>query len=200
MLLKKNYIFFLFGFWILLLAVGFGALSWYKLRPGPVGEPAVFWPQNISYDFDQSTYNLVLFAHPKCGCTYASLVELEKILSETKGKMKVKIFFFRPKKESHSWIEGESLSLATKLPQTEIIEDPDAEMAKRFGAMTSGQVMMYGKDGHLTYAGGITESRGHVGDNMGSRSIASVIETGTPKIQRAPVFGCQLFSITTGKK
>ncbi len=180
--------------WLLLCAASFGALNWYKLKPGPVGKINSFWPQNIPHEHNRTTYNLVLFAHPRCGCTSASLMELEKILVKTKNNLKVKIFFYHPKGESANWSDGESKTMALKLPNTEVYDDDGGEVARRFGAMTSGQTLVYSLEGKLVYAGGITESRGHTGDNTGARSIASVVETGKTIINTQPVFGCVLFS------
>lgn len=180
--------------WLLVCVVCFGALNFYKLRPGPVGKIQKSWPVNTPFEYDRNFYNLVLFAHPKCGCTYASLVELEKLLNETNNKLKVKVFFYHPKGSGPTWSEGESRKLALKLPATEVYDDVAGIVARNFGAMTSGQVMVYSPGGELTYAGGITESRGHIGDNQGIRSIASVIATGMPNIQMQPTFGCMLFS------
>jgi hypothetical protein len=186
---------FLFGFsWLILCLVGFGALNWYKLRPGPVGKIAQFWPQNIRIEPNSTYYNLVLFAHPKCSCTYASLVELQKIIAETKSKMKVSIFFYHPKGTNSDWTLGDSKKIAKKLPETQVYDDPGGENARRFGAMTSGQVMVYSPDGKLVFAGGITESRGHIGSNAGSRSIASVVNTGISIISSQRTLGCILFS------
>ncbi|MBC7537712.1 MAG: hypothetical protein H7281_02735 [Bacteriovorax sp.] len=180
--------------WLVLCLAGLSALNWYKLLPGPVGKISVFWPHNIPLERDRSVYNLVLFAHPKCECTHASLIELEKLLIETKKKMKVVIFFYHPKGTEPGWTSGDSKDLSLKLKMTEVYDDRGGEIARRFGAMTSGQVMVYNPDGKLVFAGGITESRGHIGSNPGTRSIASVVTKGVPIISNQNTFGCLLFS------
>ncbi len=60
--------------------------------------------------------------------------------------------------------------------------------------MTSGQTMLYSPEGKLYFAGGITESRGHLGPNTGSRTIASVVESGIASLKREHTYGCVLFS------
>lgn len=184
----------LMGFWLFALVGSFAALNWYKQLPGAVGVIKTHWPQNVSYDYHHNQYNFVMFAHPKCGCTKASLGELENLIRDTGSKLNVKIFFYHPKKTPASWTETDSKIAAEKIPGVEVYTDEGGEVARRFGAMTSGQVMVYSPQGDLAYAGGITESRGHVGPNNGSRSIASVVESGITNIKTQPTFGCMLFT------
>lgn len=73
--------------------------------------------------------------------------------------------------------------------------DIDGEAARRFGAATSGQALLYAIDGRLLFSGGITESRGHEGDNAGRSAIAALVlgaKTATPAA--SPVYGCPLFN------
>lgn len=184
----------LMAFWLLALVSSFAALNWYKQLPGPIGVIKNNWPQNVSYDYHRNQYNFVMFAHPKCGCTKASLIELQNLMNETKSKMNVKIFFYHPKKTLSSWTDTDSKISASKIPGIEVYTDEGGEVARRFGAMTSGQVMVYSPTGDLSYSGGITESRGHIGVNDGARSIASVVETGKTNIKTQPTFGCMLFT------
>ena len=45
-----------------------------------------------------------------------------------------------------------------------------AARRQRFGAETSGQTLLYDRDGRLLFSGGTTGSRGHDGDNAGFAS------------------------------
>jgi hypothetical protein len=87
-------------------------------------------------------------------------------------------------------------------------EDEDGAEAARFGAATSGQVLVYGRDGALVFSGGITAARGHFGDNEGSKAIAHFVADPRPaaevrerspadasagNLARTPVFGCPIF-------
>jgi hypothetical protein len=189
---NKKYL--IFGVWLILCLGCFVGLNWYKMQPGPVGKLLTYWPQNIEIKHDQNLYNIVMFAHPKCGCTYSSVVELEKLLRLKNKKINAKIFFYRPTGSKKDWSDGESKKLASKLEGAKVYDDEGGQIARHFGAMTSGQVMLFSPEGKLYYAGGITESRGHVGVNAGSRAIASVAETGIPSEKREHTYGCVLFS------
>ena len=184
----------LFILWIVVLILGFGAMAWYKQQPGPVGKIQSHWPQNVSQPLNPFRHNLVLFAHPGCSCTYASIVELEKLLVSHKNKFNVQIYFYYPSDKTKEWTNSTSKTYALKLPNTEVIDDRGGEFARRFGALTSGQAILYSPEGKLVFAGGLTETRGHIGESEGTRSIASAIETGQSLIKSTSTFGCILFS------
>jgi hypothetical protein len=68
--------------------------------------------------------------------------------------------------------------------------------AKLFGAKTSGDVLLFGANGKLIFAGGITASRGHEGDNPGADAMLKALgESRRNKVSTTtatPVFGCSL--------
>ena len=64
--------------------------------------------------------------------------------------------------------------------------------ARRFHASTSGQTLVYGASGHLTFAGGITGARGHEGDNPGRRAVTELLMGNTPAVVHTAVFGCSI--------
>ncbi len=68
--------------------------------------------------------------------------------------------------------------------------------AKLFGAKTSGDVLLFGANGKLIFAGGITASRGHEGDNPGADAMLKALgESRRNKVTTTtatPVFGCSL--------
>jgi hypothetical protein len=46
----------------------------------------------------------------------------------------------------------------------------------------------------LAFSGGITDSRGHEGDNDGADAILEIVSgPGVRAVARTPVFGCTLF-------
>jgi len=50
----------------------------------------------------------------------------------------------------------------------------------------------------LVFSGGITQSRGHAGDNAGENAIISLINTRAADQAKTPVFGCSLTEKKTG--
>jgi hypothetical protein len=71
--------------------------------------------------------------------------------------------------------------------------DIDGIAAKRFGAATSGHVIVYDPSGSLVFEGGITAGRGHQGDNTGQIAIIDIVEGRIPTVNHMPVFGCEIF-------
>ena len=75
-----------------------------------------------------------------------------------------------------------------------MIRDDNGVEAARFGAVTSGQTVLYDEDGALLFTGGITGARGHSGDNAGRASVVALFESRTGRTSWTSVFGCGLFS------
>ena len=68
----------------------------------------------------------------------------------------------------------------------------DGVESGRFGAATSGQVLLYDPKGQLMFAGGLTPDRGHLGDSPGRQRILSLVKTGAADAKESLVFGCPL--------
>jgi hypothetical protein len=138
------------------------------------------------------------FFHPNCPCTAATIAELETLLSQTyvSGRSIPKLygFVYRPE-EGGSWTDTASINQARGIRGLTLIDDPGAVMAKRFGAAVSGQVLMYSAEGRLVFNGGITESRGHQGENSGLDQLRAFLDNRVPQIAGFPVFGCLLYQI-----
>jgi hypothetical protein len=133
-----------------------------------------------------------MFAHPKCTCTRASMSELAVLMTEMRGRVETRVVFMKPSEFEAGWEQTDTWTTAKAIPGVSVSIDIDGDEAKRFGAHTSGQVVLYSVEGELLYAGGITAARGHAGDNVGRRRIEAIL-TQTPVDQRtSPVFGCDL--------
>ena len=85
--------------WLAAVVSGLGALEAYKSRPGDAGQtPAVFPNEFPQWELDsdgQSTAGcyvplsrprLMMFVHPRCPCSKASLGELAEIVAQRSGK------------------------------------------------------------------------------------------------------------------
>lgn len=201
--------------WGVVLAGGFTALLAYQLYQPPLPHAAHrmdevqdlvkipgLLPQATrdlsSTGFDSKT-SVFFFFHPNCPCTAATIIELERVIAQNGGADRVQpklyAFVYCPAEAGASWTNTASINQARAIPGLTLIDDPDARMARRFGAAVSGQVLMYGADGTLVFNGGITESRGHEGDNPGLDQLRGFLSGKTPGIASFPVFGCFLYQI-----
>ncbi|HEY2842626.1 MAG TPA: hypothetical protein VGJ09_03210 [Bryobacteraceae bacterium] len=177
--------------WISCLCGGFGVLSKYSNTPGAPAAALQEWPGDIPRDSNGRS-TLMLFAHPQCPCSRATLGELAGILAHDPSRLDVRVAFFVPSEKPADWSDDNLIAEAARIPGVHVIEDRDGALARKFGAKTSGQALYYDARGHLAFAGGITESRGHSGDNDGRDAITSLIAGNTPVLRQTPVFGCSL--------
>jgi hypothetical protein len=183
-----------FTLWLALLFAGFGALWVYSSTPGRPGTPPTQWPVSSSLKRISNQSTLVMFVHPKCPCSQASINELGIILAHSSRRVQTDVVFLRPAGESESWVHTALWRTASALPQTSPISDPEGREAQLFQAFVSGETLLYDSSGNLRFHGGITDGRGHEGDNPGCSSIQAYLNTGTAPLARAPVFGCPLFN------
>ena len=195
--LKKNTVLAV-GVALWLPAVGFGinALWKYSTTPGRPATPPLEWPRHSGINPAPGKYTLLMFAHPQCPCTDASVGELAILMAHAPGNVDTRVYFYRPLHENDSWAKTGLWKQAAAIPGAQAFVDPDASMARNFGAFTSGQTLLYDALGHLVFKGGITAYRGHSGDNLGRALITSLVNGQIPAGAALPleahVFGCTL--------
>jgi hypothetical protein len=182
--------------WLPAVGYGINAMWSYATTPGHPAEPPRLWPASAPIMHREGRSTLLLFAHPQCECTRATLGELAILMAHANGKLDVDVFFYRPASESSAWARSDLWRTAAGIPGVHPLEDRDAEMAKRFGVFTSGQALLYSSAGLLLFQGGITAYRGHSGDNAGRSAITALLQGVVPPASRLPVvtrvFGCSL--------
>lgn len=178
--------------WVTLIGIGFGQLIIYSNTPGLAAKPPSRWPDQskLSRGMDQPT--LVIFAHPHCPCSKATLGELARLLPSIQQKIKILVVFFKSENKSESWIKENLWQEAQSIPGVEAVLDETAAEAKKFDANTSGQTFLYDSSGELVFNGGLTPARGHMGDSDGRSLILQFLTTGQRPRVTTPVYGCSL--------
>lgn len=182
----------LIGAWIVVVLVGFTLLTDYQNRPGAAGEPPAQWPNATQLEAGTDRATLVLFAHPHCACTRASLGELARILRYVGPKVRTHVVMLQPPEQSEEWTQSALWHQAHQLPDVQVTVDRGGDEAARFGAMTSGWTVLYDQDGRLRFRGGITGARAHEGDNAGRQAILHLLSEQAPARSETFVFGCPL--------
>ncbi len=178
--------------WGCSILMSFSLLERYKNRPGEGAAALSEWPSGSVIPLSPDRPTLIIFAHPRCPCSKASLAELDALLTDYRSKVSVRVAFYQPTSKTEEWAKTPLWNSAIRSGAT-VSLDADGSEARRFGAKTSGQVFLYSSSGKLLFSGGITGARGHIGDNAGHRALASAIDTGEPSPGQAKVFGCTLF-------
>jgi hypothetical protein len=157
-----------------------------------IAAPAT-WPADAALARATDRATLVVLVHPMCPCSRATLRELARLLARTRDRLATRVVFMRSigtgadPRASSLWSE------ATQIPGVVASVDERGTVAHAFGAVTSGQTLLYGAGGELLFAGGITRAGGHEGDSAGRDAIEElVMGTGHAKA-KSSVFGCPLF-------
>jgi hypothetical protein len=164
----------------------------YSNTPGEAAAPPLNWPGESSIRRVKNRSTLLLFAHPQCPCSEATVGELAHIVTDAPGKLEVYVLFYAPEQQSHEWVRGPLWQNTVLIPGAHAIEDRNGLEVRRFRAATSGQALLYDTTGHLRFNGGITAFRGHSGDNDVRDAIVSLAIYGSAIRAITPVFGCSL--------
>jgi hypothetical protein len=178
--------------WMAAVGLGFTLLMNYSVEPGAPALAPRQWP-NGRIAAPQGQHLLVMTVHPQCPCTRASVTELNNLMGLLRGtNVKGYVLAVKPAEFDDKWVRTESVRNAGRIPGIEVLVDVDGAESSRLGAQTSGQVLLYGPDGGLLFAGGLTPDRGHLGDSPGRHRIVSLVKNGTADAHDSLVFGCSL--------
>jgi hypothetical protein len=178
-----------------LLGVG-AVLFWmsrYSSTAGQSGRPPLVWPSSSALSPATTGSTLLLFVHPHCPCTRATLRELELLLAECNGALSALVLFHQPHGVPADWTKTDLWRAACRTKGVTAQVDRAGVEAKRFQAQTSGMALLYDTQSRLLFSGGITLARGHSGDNPGRSTIAALVRGTLSSPARTPVFGCPLF-------
>ena len=189
---RRSLFAFIIVVWLSVVAGGMALVWSYNHRPGEAAAAPARWPTDTRVP-RANGYTLVMLAHPKCPCTRATVEELSKLMAHTEGQLKAFVLFVKPRGVPKDWDRTDLWQSASAIPGVTVLNDDDGAEAMRFGAHVSGQVMVYDQEGKLVFQGGITESRGQMGDNAGRSAIEAQVNRGSSDRDRTLVFGCPLF-------
>jgi hypothetical protein len=178
--------------WLLAAGAGFALILNYQNTGGRVGVTPEQWPSGAQIALDSKHDTLVMFVHPRCPCTRASVEELNRLLAQRSGQVVAHVFFFKPKDFSTNWMQTDLWRSAMAIPGVAVHEDSDGAEARLFGAETSGYVLLYDPHGQLQFNGGITGGRGHAGDNAGENAVSSLLAGQAVSSRQTQVYGCSL--------
>ena len=179
--------------WILVVGWGLSVIWAYENRPGTAADAPARWPVQSTLTPASDRPTMVFLAHPKCDCTRASIGELAQILASVPKAPKLYVLVLRPAGFADGWEKTDIWKRAAALPNATLLRDDDGAEARRFGVVTSGQTLLYDRQGSLVFSGGITGARGHAGNNLGEATLVTLLTGGPTDRHNSNVFGCPLF-------
>ncbi|MEQ9500198.1 MAG: hypothetical protein RIT81_25210 [Deltaproteobacteria bacterium] len=177
-----------------LLGVGAAGVAWaglYASTPVAGAEAPASWPA-VSLALDANDPTLVLFLHPGCACSRATLRELERAYASV-GAVFPTRFVVAPVDGTG----GELVAMAEHLAasrRVELVHDVGGVLADAFSVGASGEALVYDTRGTLRFHGGLTAARAHEGPNRGADAVVALMRGRDEADTRTPVFGCLLRS------
>jgi hypothetical protein len=181
--------------WLVLLAAASSYLTQHEFSTVADAPQAMVtrWPNESRIERGAGRPTLLLFLHPKCPCSRATLRELERVFANVRDNA-TELFVVAtvPSEGTDEWRDTVTMNAAQRLPNAALFIDRSGVEAARFGAMVSGQLMLFDAAGHRAFAGGVTPSRGHEGANLGADALASLLRNETKERCEYPAFGCRL--------
>ncbi len=179
--------------WLAALATGQVWLFHYQSIPERLGVAPDAWPAGSSILPSPDRSTLLIFLHPRCPCARSGLEELSQLSARYSGKADVYALLVRPPGAPEGWEQAGLHPGANMVPGVTGLLDDDGREANRFGAETSGLVLLYDPGGRLSFQGGITTGRDHQGENPGRNALRSRLAGTGEGLATNAVFGCPLF-------
>ncbi len=184
--------------WLVIGSAGLWIIFEYENTPSDMESAPLHWPVSSQIVVPSGRPVFLMFVHPQCPCTRASIEELDTLMASCQNRLETYLLFVRPKAFDVEWVRSNLWKQASGIPGVHLYRDDEGKEAKKFHATVSGQTLLYNEKGRLLFNGGITGSRGHSGDNKGRDSVISFVLKGNTKTNRAFVFGCSLFDPKKG--
>ena len=191
--------------WLIALALvawlGASLAAWYGVTAfGFTGEHVVdgempaTWPADSAIIPSKNRPTLLLFLHPHCACSRATVEELERLstLAPTGAPPSICVVASAPRSTGKLWQSTPLLNSIARLPNAHVFHDAGGVETARFGARVSGTVMLYDATGQRLYAGGVTMARGHDGHNAGIQAVADLLMDPDANAASVPAFGCKV--------
>src|ERR1700733_4946005 len=107
--------------WINAIGVGMFVLMKYDFTPGTAAAPGIHWPNNTQIPLSADCPTLIMFAHPQCPCTRASIVELGKLIASNKNELNAYVVLLTPKVAPPGWDKAALWHSAQSIPGVKVL-------------------------------------------------------------------------------
>jgi hypothetical protein len=141
--------------WLVAVGTGTFLLMAYANTPGKAGAVSVHWPEASRVSRDKAKPTLIMFMHPHCPCSRASVGELALLMAHCQGRVDAHVLFVQPPGMTTDWVETDTWRSASQIPGVTVARDGNEREAQLFGVETSGDTVLYDSQGRLLFHGGI---------------------------------------------
>lgn len=178
--------------WGVAVISGISLLTLYSATPGGTRTVPAAWPNDVAITVTEGESTFVVFIHPQCPCTVATLSELARLDAEIDSQLRPIFVLVCPESLQSEWANSALARRCQTIPDGRLIVDSDGQLAKRFEATTNGYCLLYCPIGRLLFQGGVTTARGHEGESLGRVALKQLLSGQPNSIDCAPVFGSEL--------
>lgn len=178
--------------WVTAVGIGMQRMWDYETAAGPALPSPHRWPGSALVLPQPGKATLIMFVHPRCTCTPASLQEMQAVVALTTTPVTSWVLLLKPQGIDGEWSTGAVAEVVRRIPNARLLPDKDGIEAARFGAETSGHVVLYDAAGQLRFSGGVTERRGIAGDNQARRAVLAALNGTANGFEERAVLGCGL--------
>jgi hypothetical protein len=181
--------------WTVLVLLGYGSMVFYSKSTGKMWVTVGNFP-SVSAISKSAGLTLIVFLHPQCPCSMATVSELEGLLAQRDSASNLSVYAVvsKPSGCSQVFVQGAVLDSLAQVKNVQVLIDDDDVESQRFGAKASGHTLLFDSDGKCLFSGGMTAARGEVGANAGVDALRQYIAGGRGLLNKTPVFGCSLES------
>ena len=119
--------------------------------------------------------------------------ELARVMTRAQGQIVARVYIYDSAGLERPASDGPIWQSAKRIPGVQVLADRDGAMARTFGAETSGASLLYDPSGRLLFQGGITEARGHEGENASEDALLTCLQKRPATSIRTHTYGCPIF-------
>lgn len=166
----------LFTLWLAAAIAGFGYTMVWAFSPGESARASR--PEGA-----HAGVQVQAIIHPLCPCSGATLDLVRQAIATSASRPSVEVIFCGDPQDS------KNVRLAKSIPKAKIQFLNEAEMLKRFGSATSGQLFVWNQ-GKLAFSGGITEARGESAKGAAYDQFQQALNEGLLTAVDMPIYGC----------
>src|SRR5690349_12582099 len=113
---KQPLVFALTAVWLTAVIGGTCVMLAYATAPGRTSSSPVTWPDTSHLSQNSTLPTLLMFVHPHCPCSRASIGELALLMAHCQGSVNAQVVFLRPEGMTEEWVRTDSWNAAAKIP------------------------------------------------------------------------------------